>query len=358
MRAYAFIEANPRLQVEHTVTEEVTGIDLVQRAARIAGGALARARLGLGAGRASPSRAASRSRCASTWRRWAADGIGAPVRRHADRVRAAVGTGAAHRHLRLRRLPHQPELRLAAREADRPLAVDGLRRRRRARRRGRCASSASRACPPTSPCCERLLAPSRLRRRRASTRASSRSTSAELLRRAAAARRGSTSSGRARPRPAARRRPARDRRTARSPAPRSTPTIRWRCSRTARQRRSASSSRAGARRARARPDAGVVAAPMQGTIVSVDVAEGDLVRAGQQLLVMSAMKMEHVIQAPTRRHRAPGRGRAPATPCSKGTPSLFIDEHEAAGGAESGARSRSTSTPCAPTLPRSHDATR
>jgi acetyl-CoA carboxylase carboxyltransferase component len=41
-----------------------------------------------------------------------------------------------------------------------------------------------------------------------------------------------------------------------------------------------------------------VAAPLQGTIVTLDVREGEQVRLGQQLLVMEAMKMEHVVNAP------------------------------------------------------------
>jgi acetyl-CoA carboxylase carboxyltransferase component/biotin carboxyl carrier protein len=48
--------------------------------------------------------------------------------------------------------------------------------------------------------------------------------------------------------------------------------------------------------------ADAVAAPIQGTVVTVDVAEGEVVRAGQQLLVMEAMKMEHVIAATVSGH--------------------------------------------------------
>lgn len=39
-------------------------------------------------------------------------------------------------------------------------------------------------------------------------------------------------------------------------------------------------------------------APMQGTVVSLDVEPGQRVRKGQTLLIMEAMKMEHVIAAP------------------------------------------------------------
>ena len=37
--AFYFIEVNPRIQVEHTVTEEVTGIDIVRAQILIAEGA-------------------------------------------------------------------------------------------------------------------------------------------------------------------------------------------------------------------------------------------------------------------------------------------------------------------------------
>ena len=63
---FAFIEVNPRLQVEHTVTEEVYQIDLVQMQLRVAGGAML-SELGMTGPMRSPP--ASRSSCASTWRR-------------------------------------------------------------------------------------------------------------------------------------------------------------------------------------------------------------------------------------------------------------------------------------------------
>ena len=57
---FVFIEANARLQVEHTVTEAVTGVDLVQAQIRLAQGATLKD-LGLD-GPGSPDRVATRSR--------------------------------------------------------------------------------------------------------------------------------------------------------------------------------------------------------------------------------------------------------------------------------------------------------
>ena len=43
---------------------------------------------------------------------------------------------------------------------------------------------------------------------------------------------------------------------------------------------------------------GDVIAPMPGKVIAVDVAEGDAVTAGQRLMVLEAMKMEHALTAP------------------------------------------------------------
>ena len=43
---------------------------------------------------------------------------------------------------------------------------------------------------------------------------------------------------------------------------------------------------------------GAIVAPMPGKVIAVDVAEGDLVTAGQRLMVLEAMKMEHALTAP------------------------------------------------------------
>ena len=41
-----------------------------------------------------------------------------------------------------------------------------------------------------------------------------------------------------------------------------------------------------------------VPAPLQGTIVAIEVAEGDMVRPGQQIAILESMKMEHLVAAP------------------------------------------------------------
>ena len=78
------------------------------------------------------------------------------------------------------------------------------------------------------------------------------------------------------------------------------------------------------------PDGTVsVPAPLQGTIVSLDISEGDEVHVGQQLLVMESMKMEHVISAETSgiiRQLTVGQGDA----VFEGHPLAFIEETQVA----------------------------
>jgi acetyl/propionyl-CoA carboxylase alpha subunit/acetyl-CoA carboxylase carboxyltransferase component len=80
------------------------------------------------------------------------------------------------------------------------------------------------------------------------------------------------------------------------------------------------------------PDGSVgVASPIQGTIVAIDAIEGEAVRQGQQLAVVEAMKMEHVVAAPR-------GGIVRAVTMTKGDvvregfPIFFIEAAEVAGG--------------------------
>lgn len=42
----------------------------------------------------------------------------------------------------------------------------------------------------------------------------------------------------------------------------------------------------------------VLRSPMPGTLVSIDVAVGDVVEPGQQIAVVEAMKMQNILRAP------------------------------------------------------------
>ena len=81
------------------------------------------------------------------------------------------------------------------------------------------------------------------------------------------------------------------------------------------------------------PDGSVgLASPIQGTIVAIDVAVGDTVRQGQQVAVVEAMKMEHVIAAPNSgivRQVTMTSGDV----VREGFPIVFIQEAEVGGGA-------------------------
>ena len=66
-----------------------------------------------------------------------------------------------------------------------------------------------------------------------------------------------------------------------------------------------------AARRRAQQSHGSLSSPMPATVVSVKVAPGDAVTAGQTLIVLEAMKMELPV-------RAPGDGRVKTVHCKAG----------------------------------------
>ncbi len=72
-------------------------------------------------------------------------------------------------------------------------------------------------------------------------------------------------------------------------------------------------------------------APIQGTIVAIDVAVGDEVREGQQVAVVEAMKMEHVISA-DRSGIVRQVTMAAGDVVREGYPIVFVEEADVAGG--------------------------
>jgi acetyl/propionyl-CoA carboxylase alpha subunit len=81
------------------------------------------------------------------------------------------------------------------------------------------------------------------------------------------------------------------------------------------------------------PGVVTVTSPMQGTVVSFDVAPGDEVYAGMQVLVMEAMKMEHVVESAVS-GVVQRLGVNPGDTVFEGHPLVYLNEAEVARGAE------------------------
>ncbi len=229
---HVFIEANPRIQVEHTVTEQITGLDLVSTQLRIAAGATL-ADLGLAS---PPTTTGVAVQLRVNAERLGADGVATPVAGTVERFEAPGGSGvrvdshAMRGHvisprydsLLAKVIVDAPDHEILRRRVERALSelvVEGVHTNAGVLRR--LMSSAPVASLDLTTTLFNELAP-------------------ELADPALEA----SASGQA-------------------------------------------------------ADDSVIPAPLLGTIVSVAVAAGSSVGAGDELLVMEAMKMEHVITAPS-----------------------------------------------------------
>jgi acetyl/propionyl-CoA carboxylase alpha subunit len=230
--SHVFIEANPRIQVEHTATEQITGVDLVSAQLRIAGGATL-AEVGL----ASPPPVTGVSvQLRVNAERMGANGIAQPVAGTIERFEAPLGAGVRVDSHAMRGHVISPryDSLLAKVIVD---AVDHETLRRRVDRALR--ELVIEGVHTNVGVLSRLMATGRVASLELTT------TLVDEL-----------ASDLADPEPAS------------SGGPMAL-------------------------------DDSVISAPLLGTIVSVSVSPGSSVGAGDELMVMEAMKMEHVISAPS-----------------------------------------------------------
>ena len=249
---FVFIEANPRLQVEHTVTEEVTGLDLVQlQIGVLAGQSLAQ--LGI-----EPGKTAAQRGFAIQWRVNAetldAQGHARPSSGTLTRFDLPAGPGVrvdTHGYTGLAPSPHYDTLlaKLIVHSAS-PHFADALRRSQRALEECRIEGMAT-----NLPLLRAIGERPEFARQAVHTRFVEEQL-ADLL----------GAAQKFEPRPG---RPAVHSATVAAPV-----------------------------QDEVDPSAPVVKAPMAARLVQFEVAVGDLLPAGAQVGVLEAMKMEHLLHAP------------------------------------------------------------
>jgi acetyl/propionyl-CoA carboxylase alpha subunit/acetyl-CoA carboxylase carboxyltransferase component len=292
--AFYFIEANPRLQVEHTVTEAVTGIDLVQAQLRLAGGrtlgeiGLEQARVPAPRGHAIQLRinletvGADGAPRASGGTLSAFEPPGGPGVRVDTAAYAGYTPSTRFDSLLAKLVAHAPSNDFA----------DAVVRAGRA-----LAEFRIEGAPTNAGFLASLLEHPEFRAQRLYTRFVDDHAAELVARERARPPRLFVASGAGEPAEAAAPALAGARLASGDPL---AVLVHGKSAQPAATRgEPAPGPQAPAVRAVAAPEGTIaVFAPLQGTIVGVEAQEGDAVRQGQPLLVMEAMKMEHVIEAP------------------------------------------------------------